>query len=130
MSASHGWVLVLCLALFGVCCGGGIRQDELVCEEAVKHLTQCCAGLTPTGIDCTYQTVTGDPNYPNGPSYPDLSPTESDCIRNESCETLLSSGVCGRAIDLVRADMANAENPYLTGLPPNFSAYNPSQICP
>jgi hypothetical protein len=72
-----------------------IRDDELECEEAVSHLMQCC-GFTPSTTYCTYVAPSGGCDS-SPPIYPALDPTESECIRSESCGDLASSGVCKRA---------------------------------
>jgi hypothetical protein len=74
----------------------GIREDEFDCESAVAHLSDCCPQFNAQLIDCTYQA----PQACGSPVYPDLGVTQSTCIRNESCETLRSSGVCTRAQSL------------------------------
>jgi hypothetical protein len=73
-----------------VCCAG-IREDELLCEEAAAHLNTCCPGFEVTSLACTYQSGCGSTTYPA------LSVAASQCIDGESCATLVASGVCQRA---------------------------------
>ncbi len=67
----------------------GIRQDELRCEEAKKHLQDCCGASLPD-IDCTYVPADCD----STPIYPQLDVNTSVCLRDASCDTLRSSGAC------------------------------------
>lgn len=66
-----------------------LRQDVLDCEEAVAVLEHCC-GVPGTNFSCVYSSGCGT-------TYPDISIPESQCIRSESCETLVATGVCSRA---------------------------------
>ncbi|HEY8092061.1 MAG TPA: hypothetical protein VIF09_29570 [Polyangiaceae bacterium] len=68
-----------------------LREDELDCEEAVSVLEHCCSGFPSSNVSCVYES--------EGCStvYPDIPLAESKCIRSESCESLVSSGVCARA---------------------------------
>ena len=69
-----------------------LRQDELDCEEAVSVLEHCCPDFPATSVSCVYDS--------SGCStvYPDIPIDESKCIRSESCESLVSTGVCARAL--------------------------------
>lgn len=76
---------------------GDMRQDELDCELAVSHLQDCCPGLDTSPIHCLYVEDCGG-SEPD--TYPALDIAQSACIRDESCATLASSGVCKRvAVD-------------------------------
>jgi hypothetical protein len=77
----------------------GIREDELACEDAVSHLQECCPAFTGSNIDCQYNA--GGCDTPT--VYPELNVGTSACIRNETCDVLRSSGVCGRALLLPSA---------------------------
>jgi hypothetical protein len=90
-SKVSGVVLVSGLVLVVFACGE-IRPDEIECEEAVMHLTHCCPEVDARGFNCQYQTTCGDTLRPS------ISIKTSQCIRNESCETLAGSGTCGRAL--------------------------------
>lgn len=68
----------------------GFRQDELECEEAVTHLTDCCPGFNPTKINCTHEAAC---DLQNVTALPVL---ESQCILRESCETIVKTKVCDR----------------------------------
>jgi hypothetical protein len=79
--------------LVGVLLACGIRQDEFDCENAAAHLQECCSGFSATMIECTYSPYCTT-------TYPEIDIADSDCIRNESCEDLIGTGVCGRALQL------------------------------
>ncbi len=96
----HTWrrgatVSTLALVFVALSCAG-IREDEFDCESAVAHLSECCPQFDAQLVDCTYQPSQAC----SSPVYPDLGVQQSNCIRNESCETLRSSGVCARALTL------------------------------
>ena len=84
--------------LLGLACNG-IREDELSCEEAVSHLTECCTGFTASRIDCTYTPPQDAGCWATPAVYPEIGTTASECIRTESCATLQASGVCDRAVN-------------------------------
>ena len=80
--------------LLGVVLGcTGIREDELACEDAVSHLQACCTGFSASNIDCSFQAGGCTENT----VYPELSVSQSACIRAESCQKLRATGVCERA---------------------------------
>jgi hypothetical protein len=72
-----------------VCCAG-IREDELLCEEAMAHIGQCCPGLDVGAVDCTYTSGCQT-------TYPALTVTQSQCIDGTSCPDLVSSDMCPNA---------------------------------
>jgi hypothetical protein len=88
-SCSVGFVIALVLVAFAC---GEMRPDEIECEEAVEHLRQCCPGLDPRGFNCVYQESCGETLRPS------LSIQTSQCVRRESCDTLVQTGACTRAI--------------------------------
>jgi hypothetical protein len=95
MSPPRPWPALLVAALLLPLitrCSGGWRQDELECEQAANQLLKCCPGFDPSTLSCSYSTGCGT-------SYPALTVAESECIDNESCETLVATGVCARASD-------------------------------
>jgi hypothetical protein len=69
------------------------RPDEFDCENAAAHLYQCCPGFDPNTIYCDYSDFCG-------PVYPDIGVDESSCIRSKSCDTLRSTGICDRALQV------------------------------
>jgi hypothetical protein len=86
-----GFTLSLLVAVVLGCTG--IREDELACETAVAHLQQCCSGYTGSNIDCVYSDSCST-------TYPQIDDSQSACIRGESCDGLVATGVCTRAAAL------------------------------
>jgi hypothetical protein len=117
-----GWRGGLTVALLvGVLLGcTGIREDEFVCEDAVSHLQQCCPGFVAGNVDCSYEPAGCEEN----PVYPEISISESTCIRGESCNELRSTGVCTRAI-AVPAGTAWADASESSNAAPSFP-----RVCP
>jgi hypothetical protein len=75
-------VLLLALLSFGrPAPQAAIREDEVECEEAVAHLTECCSGFDPTRIRCEYVAPQGC----SGGSHPELDVETSRAIRALSC---------------------------------------------
>ncbi|APR77320.1 Hypothetical protein A7982_02667 [Minicystis rosea] len=70
--------------------GGGLREDELECEQAFAHLKACCPDFDHTEISCVYSTFCNL-------VLPDLSIPESQCIVQRSCEDIVQGGICERA---------------------------------
>jgi len=70
-------------ALSTLTASDGIREDELKCEEAKKHLMDCC-GADFVDIDCHYYAGGCD----EGPTPPQLSVQQSTCILGANCEQL------------------------------------------
>ena len=69
-----------------------IDPGELECEEAVKHLQDCCgatAGIA--NVSCYAERGCGS-------SVPALDPNRAVCLRDASCETLRASGACANPI--------------------------------
>jgi hypothetical protein len=84
------WIALPTAVLMLTLVGGadGIDKGELECEEAVAHLIHCCPNDAPArnvacfvGRDCD-KTVA------------DLTPAQSRCLRDESCDALYASGAC------------------------------------
>lgn len=67
----------------------GIDKGELECEEAVKHLLDCCPSDAPAHQVSCYAGRDCDSTRPQ------LSGPQSRCIRDASCDDLFASGVCG-----------------------------------
>lgn len=79
------------VVLVFACSEGGLREDEIECEEAASHLADCCPGFQPSTLACRYHEGSC------GTTFPDLTATEGACIRSRSCDDLVSSGVCAKA---------------------------------
>ena len=87
-------------------CGDALQQDELDCEEAVSYLEGCCPGFDTRALRCVDDGCGGN--------RPDISEAQSACIRAESCQELVGTGVCQRAQQAVAASTDQA----------------PTQVCP
>ena len=61
----------------------GIREDELRCEEAKKHLIDCC-GDSYRSLSCTYVEGGCD----SDPIYPDLDVSDAIRIRDSKCSEI------------------------------------------
>ncbi|MDB4964499.1 MAG: hypothetical protein JWN44_188 [Myxococcales bacterium] len=77
---------VLSLTLLGG--AEGIDKGELECEEAVKHLLDCCPNDGPIKMISCYEGRFCDH------ASPDLSGATSRCMRDASCDDLYASGAC------------------------------------
>jgi hypothetical protein len=64
----------------------GIRKDELRCEEAKKHLQECCG--FDSHLDCHYYEGGCDEQ----PTYPQLAVEQSECILSKDCSDLAVHG--------------------------------------
>ena len=85
------WATVLPVALLTLALLGGaegIDEDELHCEEAVKHLLDCCPN------DATISRISCYAGRGCETNTPELGPAQSVCLRDESCDDLYASGAC------------------------------------
>lgn len=78
------------------------RQDVFACEEAVAHLTSCCAGLSATEVRCVYRRdVTGSCGYyTHHEEDPGITPREAECLLAIDCDGIRERGICERARDV------------------------------
>ena len=88
------------------------RPDVVYCEEALSYLASCCPNFDAGAVSCQYAYYSGATCFdkdgvPSGYA-PTFRQSESQCILDESCKTLVSTGVCERAQS---ADMAAAFPP-------------------
>lgn len=83
--------LVLSLAAGFLLLSGawGIDPGELACEDAVKHLLDCCGDHDPGVRNITCYAERGCGN-----AQPELEPALASCLRDASCEELYASGAC------------------------------------
>ena len=81
-------------ALSTLVAGGGLRQDELDCEEAVAHLQDCCPDFANATIACVASSGCT-------PSDPALSIKESACVIARSCADVVATGLCESTRNLV-----------------------------
>jgi hypothetical protein len=72
----------------------GFRKDELVCEEALARLEDCCGPAHFARVSCSY-----DKGCMSNPTYPLIGPEESVCIREATCQDLHARGVCERVAE-------------------------------
>lgn len=106
------WALLFVLMAvrpLGPFCG---RVDDLDCELAAQHLTDCCHLTSP--LRCTYRADTQSNSQPEGCHTrttintnhiaDDLLPDVALCVRNTSCEDLVRAGACSIAAWLLPAD--------------------------
>jgi hypothetical protein len=93
--ARYSWVRTV-LAALGftlLVAGGGLREDELECEQAVAKLQGCCPDYADAQIECHHSTICGL-------TEPALSIAESQCIAQLSCEEIVARDLCARTKDL------------------------------
>lgn len=76
--------------LVGITAEGGVRKDELECENAVQHLADCCGAQFTAQLDCSF--VQGGCGAPN--KYPELSAARSACIESMTCADVRQMGAC------------------------------------
>jgi hypothetical protein len=81
----------------------GFRQDELVCEEAVAHVAHCC-GWSGVNETCTYwEDCDGEAHHPS------IGPEQADCLRLQSCRSLVEHGICAAGLDPLGEGMPRCE---------------------
>ena len=77
------------------------RPDVVYCEEALSYLASCCPKFDAGAVSCQYAYYSGATCFDKDGSPSGLAPTfsqsESQCILDESCKALVSTGVCARA---------------------------------
>lgn len=67
---------------------GDIRESEMLCEEAVSRLDECCAEIDPRRLNCIYQQGCGTDLVPV------FTVKASECLRERPCEVLRDQGIC------------------------------------
>jgi hypothetical protein len=67
---------------------GEIREDEMLCEEAVSRLDECCPEIEPRRLNCIHQEGCGNDLEPI------FTPAASDCLRDRPCDVLRTQGIC------------------------------------
>lgn len=75
--------LWLALAAALVLGGGSVFESGLKCEEAVKHLVDCCPGLRAHLFNCSTDCTA-----------PRFSIPASECILSLSCDDVTERGLC------------------------------------
>lgn len=92
--ASWHFVEAFSLALaayLSVTGANGMREDELLCEEALARLEDCCPPEDLANVSCTY-----DSGCMSESTYPQIGPKDARCIRDRTCEDLFARGLCER----------------------------------
>jgi hypothetical protein len=76
-----------------------LRPDVLACEEAVKHLVDCCPGFDAKAVTCTYyfHDDSGCGQTEWSTESPTYDEDQSACIVAMDCNRLNATGVCQRA---------------------------------
>jgi hypothetical protein len=67
---------------------GEIRESEMLCEEAVSRLDECCPEIDPRRLNCIHQDGCGTQLEPV------FTVRASDCLRDKPCELLKDEGIC------------------------------------
>lgn len=67
---------------------GEIREGEMLCEEAVSRLDECCPEIDPRRLNCIYQDGCGENLQPV------FTVRASECLRDRACEVLKDQGIC------------------------------------
>jgi hypothetical protein len=78
--------------------GHAFREDEVECEETFAHLRDCCADVDLSALSCDYWEGCSNSTYP------DLSPDESRCLRDLSCDRIRVRDVCARIVERSRGE--------------------------
>jgi hypothetical protein len=87
-------VAILVLGLSTLVADGGLRQDEIECEEAVSYLQGCCPDFAGASIACVHDSGCGSTVEPA------LSIEESQGILSQGCSQIVGSGLCERVKNL------------------------------
>lgn len=80
-------VAAVVAVVLAVSCGE-IRESEMLCEEAVSRVDECCPETDPRRFNCIHQTGCGRELYPV------FSTAASDCLRDRPCDVLRERGIC------------------------------------
>jgi hypothetical protein len=67
---------------------GSIREDEMLCEEGVSRLDECCPEIDPRRLNCIHQDGCGTELHPI------LDISAANCLRERSCDDLRNRGIC------------------------------------
>lgn len=112
------------------------RSDVLDCEEAVAHLEACCGpGFSVARDACHYgfDHTTGCDSWTDTTITPGLDSVQSACVRERSCDELLSSKVCDRAQGLTSWTNVRGGENSSSGTsynPPGTTQYSRVSVCP
>jgi len=81
-------LLLLCAAALAPAIVGGFEKGEILCEEAVAHMDECCPDFMAAAYNCDNFVGCGTS------SPPDITPSLSECIRNLTCDEVVANGWC------------------------------------
>ena len=81
------------LAIAVVLSCGSIPEEELVCEEAVSKLIDCCPGFDPRRTPCVRSSGCNSDE-----TRPTFSEDASHCILDKECSSIRTDGVCERVV--------------------------------
>jgi hypothetical protein len=104
MRALRRIVRIRWIALLGslMACGDHdqFRADVFLCEEAARHVGDCCGGNVPT-LHCDYAydpapiELWCDPECKQSTeTFPDLSIAASRCVMHLACDEIAQNGIC------------------------------------
>src|SRR4051812_21798924 len=85
MRFSRATLVVASVLLLGAT--SPLDEGELHCEEAVRHLADCCHASIDSVYSCTAGRGCDDPR-------PDLDDPLASEVRDQSCDELVASGAC------------------------------------
>jgi hypothetical protein len=93
------------------------RTDVLWCEEALARLASCCPNFDarPLVCDYYYSFDQGCGSSTTRRVEPVFTTDESRCIRNKSCDGLVTEKICEKA-QTARAPNLNVSSPSSSGL--------------
>jgi hypothetical protein len=78
------------VAVLGLTALGGVRRDELACEEAVARLIACCPKADPEEYQCFYKGG----GCGSKEVLPELTEAESQAVIEADCQTLREERGC------------------------------------
>lgn len=87
LGARTALLLLVVLGISAAC--STIPDEDLDCEEALAHATECCERIDVLRFNC-------DSTSSCSTRSPDLRGQTAACLRSSSCESLRSSGTCDR----------------------------------
>lgn len=111
---------LLPLAVLALLSTLGFREEELECEEATKHLIDCCPEYAFDEHACTRLGGCSGEEPDAEALPPTLTVEESKCIRDKECDAVRAEGICERAM-AVQSEGLGRE-PGGQDLPPNREA--------
>ena len=65
-----------------------VGETEMLCEEAVSRLDECCPEIDPRRLNCIHQDGCGTTLEPI------FTGKASDCLRDRPCDSIREQGIC------------------------------------